>query len=334
LPQTPETVPAAATPRFRWRKAALRLGASALVLAVLVALLNQGELWEHLRRFAREHPGAWALALAGFLGLHAVGALKWRLFLRLAGARIGVLDALRFYGLGLFANLCLPSLIGGDVLRAGLALGVAREKDAVVLGSLVDRLADLVALGCLVIVGGLASSGAHAELLASDVRGGGALGAFFAVLALGVVGAAILLRTAVIRRMPLAVARHLLGVRRALAAARSRPARAAAAFSLCLAVQTGFVLVNAGLGRAVGIDLGLDLWLLLWPLAKIAAMLPISLGGLGVREAAFAVLTAPYGVEGEAAVAQSLVWQSVLVSGGLLAGAFALATRAARRGSG
>ncbi len=50
-------------------------------------------------------------------------------------------------------------------------------------------------------------------------------------------------------------------------------------------------------------------------------MLPVSFGGLGVREAAFAALVAPFGPE-SLAVAQSLVWQSVLIAGGLAAGGF------------
>ena len=58
-----------------------------------------------------------------------------------------------------------------------------------------------------------------------------------------------------------------------------------------------------------------------WPLAKITALLPVSLGGLGVREAALAVFLAPFAVTGTLAVAEALVWQSILFGFGLLAGA-------------
>ena len=93
------------------------------------------------------------------------------------------------------------------------------------------------------------------------------------------------------------------------------------AWSWCVLLQGGFVLVNVVVGESLGLDLPVGTWFLLWPLAKIAAMLPLSFGGLGVREAAFAGLLVPWGLEG-IAVVQSLVWQSVLLVGGLIAGGY------------
>ena len=63
-------------------------------------------------------------------------------------------------------------------------------------------------------------------------------------------------------------------------------------------------------------------------------MLPVSLGGLGVREVAVVALTAPLGVEREIAMAQSLVWQSVLVAGSLSAGVLAAVGGERKRGRG
>ena len=82
-------------------------------------------------------------------------------------------------------------------------------------------------------------------------------------------------------------------------------------------------MLNATLGAAIGIAAGPAVWLLAWPLAKIAALAPVSLGGLGVREAALAALLLPFGVEGTLAVAQALVWQSVLFAFGGVAGLLA-----------
>ena len=93
----------------------------------------------------------------------------------------------------------------------------------------------------------------------------------------------------------------------------------------CLAIQAGFVLVNLLLGGSMGIALDWRLWYLLWPLAKIAAMAPVSLGGIGVREAAFAALAGRFVAE-DRIVAQSLVWESILVVGGLIAGGLHLLT--------
>ena len=295
---------------------ALRLGLSLGVLATVLFVVGIDGARAGFERLA---PWAFALALVVFLSLQAVSALKWRWFVSLAGARLSAGDAVGCHAAGLFANLCLPSLIGGDVLRLTLALPRTRAgtRTSLVLGSIVDRVADLLALATLALFGLLASPAAAGRLGGTLV----AIPVTLGVMILGGAGAAcglkILLARRPLRRQP----RKLIQVLRGLRALRRRPVSALAAWSSCLAIQGGFVLVNVVVGRSLGLELSVGMWFLLWPLAKIAAMLPISFGGLGVREAAFAALLAPWGLQG-LAVAQSLVWQSVLLVGGLLAGLY------------
>jgi uncharacterized membrane protein YbhN (UPF0104 family) len=59
-------------------------------------------------------------------------------------------------------------------------------------------------------------------------------------------------------------------------------------------------------------------------LGKVSAMLPVTQGGIGVREAALAALLLPFGVPAVLSVAVGLIWQMVVVSGGLLGGGIAL----------
>ena len=319
------------------RRFALRLLASLLVLAVLASLLDNREVLDRLADFARRSPWIWACSLALFLLLHAGGALKWRLFLALAspsGARVPIRSVLRFYGAGLFANLCLPTMIGGDVVRAGLLLGTSEEKEAVLLGSVADRMADLLALGFLAAAASLLSPSAREALAHHSISPGTIVLAFVGLLVAGVAALALLLRASASARLPAKLAGILGKVRGAASALRGRPGLAALGFLVCLALQSGFVLLNAWIGSAIGIELDLAAWFLVVPLAKIAAMLPVSLGGIGVREVAVAALMAPLGVEREVAVAQSLVWQSVLVAGSVAAGVLAVVTGERVRGRG
>jgi hypothetical protein len=85
-------------------------------------------------------------------------------------------------------------------------------------------------------------------------------------------------------------------------------------------IQSFFVILNAWVGRSIGIGIPVAVWFLVWPLAKVAGLLPISLGGLAVRDATFAALLVPVGVPMALGVVASLIWQSVLIVGGLLAG--------------
>jgi uncharacterized membrane protein YbhN (UPF0104 family) len=61
------------------------------------------------------------------------------------------------------------------------------------------------------------------------------------------------------------------------------------------------------LARALGLAVGLPVVAFAAPLVALASMLPISIGGIGVREAGYALLLGPYGVSPGEAVALGLL---------------------------
>ncbi len=314
-------------PKFKFKKGLIRLVGSAVLLTLVFHFVGREAIVSAL---SSVRAGPWALALLGFLAMHAFSALKWRFFLGLCGAPIPMKLALRAYAAALFANLCLPSLVGGDVVKAGLAMQASKNKTGVLLGSVADRLADVTALGLLVGLGAVLAPSAAEALHGGAIQGIWVLAGGLVLLGIGTaVGYFVMLRLP-LRKLPRKVAKLLIGMLRALRKLASTPGLALLGLCWCLSLQAGFVLLNVPLGEMVGLNLDVRLWLLLWPLAKVAAMLPLSLGGLGGREAAFGLLVTPF-AESRLAVAESLVWQSVLIAGGLLAGAFFMLTRGASR---
>jgi uncharacterized membrane protein YbhN (UPF0104 family) len=145
------------------------------------------------------------------------------------------------------------------------------------------------------------------------------------LLSLGVVAGLAVARMLPAERLPGRLKKVATRVREALDALLAAPTRAAAALGISLLVQGGFVGLNIVLARSIGIELQAAAWMLAWPLAKLVALIPVSLGGIGVREVALAAFLTPFGVEATLAVAQSLAWEAVLVMAGLLSGALALA---------
>ncbi len=297
--------------RGHWRRTLVRVGISGAILAGLLAYLPRDALWVSLGRISVFQ---WGIGLAGFLAGHLLGVFKWQIILKVSGVRLPWADAIRCYSAGLFANLCLPSLVGGDVLRAGLAMRITGRKEAVIVGSLLDRLIDVLALGLLVTGSGL---------VAPSVLGPQRWTVLAAVGS--VVGAVILTTLLLMRTRPPArwsgrARRRMVRAKVALRAVARRIHLTGAGLGLAVGIQGGFVLLNAFIGASVGLFAPLGVWFLAWPLAKLAALLPISLGGLGVREVALAGLLQPFGVPAALAVAQSLLWETVLVAGGLSAG--------------
>jgi hypothetical protein len=221
--------------------------------------------------------------------------------------------------MGLFANLCLPSIVGGDLVRAGLVVRDHGDAERVALGSLGDRVNDCLALVLLSGAGALACGDLGGTLPARLLLGF----ALFLPAAVAVAGLVIWLLPTV--RLPNRLAGVAARIRDAQFSLMARPTVVARAFVLSVAIQATFVALNLRLGIAIGIEQPAAVWFLACPLAKLIALVPISLGGIGVREVALAGLLAPFGVVPAAAVAQSLSWEVVLIGSGLAAGAMALA---------
>lgn len=262
-------------------------------------------------------PRVWPAALAMYMALHLVGVTKWRLLVNSAGAELSFKTAVRAYYMGLFGNTFLPSIVGGDVVRAGVAMRAARSKSGLVLGSFIDRLLDIVGLAAVAGIGALLSP------RALDGQSRRIFLMLGALLAAGGVGALVLLALIPVKRLPWKVRRKLVQVRRAVQATMQRPQALVGAFLLGMALQSLLTILNWWLGRVIGIEIPIYVWLFVWPLAKIAALLPLTQNGIGVREAAQAVLFAPFGVAATKAVATGLVFEVVLISGGLLGGVLA-----------
>jgi glycosyltransferase 2 family protein len=304
---SPERIPV-------WRRPVVRLTASAVILALLVLALPFHELVAALRGMPL---WAWPLALGVYLALHLIGIAKWRLVTNTAGAGLPFRAAARAYYAGLFGNTFLPSIVGGDVVRAGVALGAVRSKSALVLGSLVDRVNDIVSLGAVAAIG--------AALLprALDPRSRAIFLSLGAMLAVAAVVGAIALTRFPARRLPFKLRRTLVHMRRAVRATARRPQAIVAAILLGMLLQALLVVLNYVLGLTIGIDIPLYVWLFVWPLAKISGLAPVTQGGIGVREAAQVVLFAPFGVPGAMALAVGLVFEAIIIVGGLLAGLIA-----------
>ena len=282
----------------RWIvRAAVSGAVIAILLAIVpvhavVAALGKVRLW------------VWAASVVIFFAGHYLNAMKLRLLI--GGAPHLTSACVRAQYAGLVANLGLPGLAGGDLVRAAYLAPIAGMK-RVAVASVADRIIDSLTVLMLVAVAwpiaGLPPAVAGVVQQAAIWVAGGAL----ALLALGVM---------VLRMRAFAgIAGRLSGV---WAELRTRRWNVAGAVVISLSVQSAFVMTNVWLARQVGVTTGLAAWFVAWPLSKLIAVLPISLGGIGVREAELVSLLAPYGAPREAVLASGILWQAVLIVTGIV----------------
>lgn len=218
-----------------------------------------------------------------------VGAMRWRLYLAAAGLATGEWSVIRSYLIGVFANNFLPSQVGGDVARAWVATGPGTRVRGMAT-VLVDRATALV---CLVAVGWLGylsdPSAVPGQLLA-------ALAAATAAIALGSLAVLLAARSpAAARLVPgrlLAPARDL----RQAVGACLRGTVLTRTLLIGVAFQGITVLAAWLVVRSLELDLGFaPLAVALAPIL-IVSVLPISIGGFGVREGSYVVLLRYAGV--------------------------------------
>jgi uncharacterized protein (TIRG00374 family) len=296
-----------------WQRPAARILMSICLLVILLANLPLQDLWHTVRQVS---PYLWAFIVAAFISGHVIGVIKWRLLINIGKRKLLFPGAIRCYFAGLFANLFLPSLAGGDIVRAGLAIQVTKEKEAVILGSLVDRFLDMNALVLFILIGVLYSP---ASITTADYRI--LLWVFFIILGFAFVFLIFLLvplPRSIPKRLRAIAERIQNGIKHLI----RNPQRAVISFFLAMSIQGGFVLLNAILGAACDIHLPLHIWFISWPLAKLFAMLPVSMGGFGLREVALAVILSRFEVPFSSSVGLGLLWETVIVAGGGMGGIF------------
>lgn len=283
---------------------------------MLFAFLPFHQVWSAVKRIP---PGLGLGLLCGYMVLHLVGVVKWRLLINLAGADLTFSQAVRCYYWGLFANNFLPSLVGGDLVRAGTAFMISpRSKPAVVLGSLIDRLQDVL---------GLAGVAAVGVILIPRSLDPQSRKVFWAVggllLVAGALGAGSLFLLPV-RKFRFKIRRIMVKIRRGIRSVCGNPGRVLLCFCLGMILQGCQVAINSRLGAASGLHVAFGVWLFAWPIAKLSALLPVTQGGIGVREVALVGLLAPFGAPPVLTAAAGLVFEAITIVGGLIAGIIAL----------
>jgi uncharacterized protein (TIRG00374 family) len=306
-----------------WWLIILRWAAALVVLGLLLHFLPVAPLRAAI---ARVPVYIFFAVLLGYLLAHCIGVLKWRMVVNAAGAELDFATSAQCYAGGLFGTLFLPSIVGGDVVRLAVGLRRSPRPAAVLTGNLVDRFLDVTAQAGLVLLGLFLAP--ELELIPDELED--KLEKDFVVVAIALIlllSVMFRLRRKILAGRSVRFRRRLARLRRAFRSVSKRPRVLVLGWLLGTGIQTCFLLLTAQVAEYCGLKLPLSVWLLAWPLAKLAAVLPLTQGGIGVREAALVALLAPFGAPGPLVLAGGLVWEAVVITGGLIAGAVALALR-------
>jgi uncharacterized protein (TIRG00374 family) len=295
-----------------------------LVTIALLALVATQIDWNELRDALGEGSWWWFGASVGTVAIAlAIGAFRWHVLLQAVGVNASPLESARAYGIGAFSNTFLPTSFGGDAVRAWLVGQPQRQFLPAAASVVLDRLSAVV---CFFVV-------AWACIVASPGSVPRELVGGLGIVSAAVLGAAALLVLAHRFRRSLSRALSAGGI------ARLREARAAAGSMLerrtvlaivalsGVAYQLLVVLATWFVTRALNLDLSFAIVAVASLLVLLLTLVPISIGGFGLREGGFVVLLDTAGIGAAQATLVSLLAVAAFALASLPGALFLLSVR-------
>lgn len=225
-----------------------------------------------------------------FLGAMTSAAAKWYVLLRAQGVEIPFRAVLSYTYVGFFFNNFLPANVGGDMMRGyGLARYTEQAAEAAV-SVVVDRLVGLIAFMIAALIAAVVAAVAmqRAELQGIELAAG--LGSLI------LVGCFALLLSRRVRgqlgrlfaRPPLARLYPLYSrLSQALGAYRHRYAALALALGISWFTLTLTNFTDYCIAQSLGGGLPLIYIFIFNPIIAFVLLVPVSIGGLGVTQAAY-----------------------------------------------
>lgn len=266
-------------------KKRLLLCAKVLVSAGLVAfVLERLGLGRVLTELGSARPSFLALAAGLFLASHVLGALQWSLLLRVQDIRLPFGKVFSLYLVGVFFNNFLISNMGGDVIRVNDVRKISGDGSSALAATFLDRFIGLFSLMGFSFV---------AYFVVSDLAAWRSVGALIVLVGLLLAGVGVLmlsyrvggtLERVLVRLVPQRVAARVTRTRQSFYLYRSHKGTLGLAWLISLGVQVLRVGLHWAAGRSLGVTIGFDYFLLFVPLIAVVASVPISFGGIGVRE--------------------------------------------------
>lgn len=307
-PEQPES-----SPVRRYAMLALKISVSLLLLYVLFSRIDAAQLWAT----ARLASVPWLIVALGVYGLSTMIAVwRWNLLLKAQRIPITFSSLLGSFLVAAYFNNFLPSNIGGDVVRIADTARVASSKTLATTIVLMDRVLGLIALVFVAALGATAIGRLHHA--PSPIWPVWLWAGFFAAAAAttpAVFAPALfgrLLRPLTIFHAEWVASRieTLIG---ALSRFREEPGALVGGFAGAVFVQGALVAFYFAVAYALHLDVGFTDLAVAVPISFVVQLLPVSVGGFGVREATFSYYFHRIGQPIEDGVLLSLVAQAILM---------------------
>jgi uncharacterized protein (TIRG00374 family) len=275
-----------------------------ITLALLIFLFKKTDFKSLLGVAHQSDLSLMGLAFLLFVFLNILVGVRWYLLLKGQAVNVGFLRLFLSYLASLFFNLVLPSTIGGDAVRTLDISHHSGSHSSNILATVVlDRVSGFFGLMTVLFLA-----------LVLDFRvlhDPAILSVTFILFGLVFFLIGIMFSRRffdfLFLHLPFQKFKaYLYKIHEATSGYRDKKTILAGVWFLSVLVQGGMSFVFYCMARAIGLKLGLIPFLVFVPVITAFSVLPISIGGLGLRDTACVVLFAKVGVAAEKALCMSL----------------------------
>lgn len=256
-------------------------------------------------------------ALIIFILLNMVILYRWLIFIRALKLTAETWDVTRYFFIGLFGNLFLPSAVGGDIIKIIGLCQNSTQKPRVVASVLLDRLSGFAGIVIVAIISfmiGYQKINEASLIIPIALMGFGSLtvAAFLFSETIYSFGCRIF------NKLP-KFKNALMQMHYDIALMKDRKGQGAWAIAISAVNQLILAAVWWLIALALNQDISIIYFFIFVPLICVASSLP-SIGGLGVREAGAAYLFTKVGLDPGVAVSVSLINFLFMIFVGLIGG--------------
>lgn len=290
----------------------------AVTIAIFSVLFYKADIRSAGEALSQSSLGWLLLATVSYSSLYVTTMFKWDGLLRALGVTSSKWLLLKLDAIGRFASAFLPGTIGGDVLRWRLAGPISGGYVKTAASILVQRFTGVIGMVVLSVAAVLGDPSSFATKPVLILVGGGVtlLIGTLAVVSNRRWAVGLRYRTRRWRVRKLVALSYEL--HRTLHAFPRGPLLVAVGWSILFYIGVGFVLYFSCL--AIGATITVSQSVFSVAIVSILTMLPISMGGLGLKQAGDVYVLGLIGVEPSLALAASLLKQIIVYAYTLLSG--------------
>jgi len=289
----------------------LRIAIS-IALLVLLFKFNRIDTRELISDIKSANPVFLLAGLATFIFINLLALFRWIMLLNTAGIKVPLKKIISSYAGGAFFSIFLPSTIGGDLVRAADLAGHTKKTKEVIATIFLDRLSGYI--GLVLVVLPAIFLGKH--LVLDKV----VFSSVFSIIIFLVIILLVLFNNSVYSKISGLLAKNtgklsqmIKNIHQEIHVFRNHKRLIFLNLGISFLIQFLFPVSVFFIGLALGLSVDFIYFLIFLPIISAVTLLPISIGGLGLREGLFVLYFGKAGVIKQTALAMSLLSFSFVI---------------------